>query len=137
MSLARPRLAVPDLAGLVLFAWSLLLAYVSVPSLLAGQDLLADGGISVLGAVMAVLHLAAAVGITQRHRWARTLGIILAIIGVGGSLAVLIPMIGAIESVRAIDPNALPTFLAIPAGMVLTYGLALVVLLRSRLAFAP
>jgi hypothetical protein len=45
-------------------------------------------------------------------------------------------MIGAIESVRALDPNALPTFLAIPAGMVLTYGLALVVLLRSRPAFA-
>ncbi|MGZ6299332.1 MAG: hypothetical protein ACXWMN_02415 [Candidatus Limnocylindria bacterium] len=68
----RSRLT--DLAGLGLAAWAVLLGYVSVPTL-AGPDPFWDGGISVLGALLAVVHLAAAFGVMRRADWGRRLAL--------------------------------------------------------------
>jgi hypothetical protein len=59
------RSAVTDLAGLALLGWAMLLGYVSVPLMLS-RGLLWDDGISLLGALLAAAHLAAALGVMRR-----------------------------------------------------------------------
>ena len=94
------------------------------------DDPLWDGGISVLGAVLAAAHVVAALGIFRRAGWARGLGLALGVIGLFGSLAVLA---GLAASLLSSDlPDEAPVVLIIPAGMAVTYGLIVVFLYRSR-----
>ena len=136
MPLSR-RSPLTDLAGLGLLGWAVLLGDVSVPWILS-RGLLWDGGISLLGAVLAASHLVAALGVTRRAGWGRRLGLWMAGIGVFGSGAVLLTLApgllgGDAAGVLGSSPLQL---LAVPAGMVLVYALILVVLLRARDEFA-
>jgi hypothetical protein len=131
------RSTLTDLAGLGLLAWAVLLAYISVPTLLSG-DPLGDGGISVLAAALAAAHLVAAVGITRRAAWARRLGLWMGAIGVFGSGMVLLTLSASLLGRGLGSAGGFPGLpLAIPAGMVLVYGLIVVILLRARNEFSP
>lgn len=132
-----PRSPLTDLASLGLLAWAVLLGYVSVPWMVS-RGLLWDGGISLLGAGLAAAHLVAAIGVTRRAAWARTLGLWMAGVGLFGSGAVLLTLApGVLSGDAAASLGATPLqVLAIPAGMVLVYGLILVLLLRARGEFA-
>jgi hypothetical protein len=124
-----------DLAGLGLLAWAVLLGYVSVPWILS-RGLLWDGGISLLGAVLAAAHLVAALGVTRRAPWARRLGLWMAGVGLFGSGVVLLTLGGSVFGPAAPATGASPLLvLAIPAGMVAVYALILILLLRARSEF--
>jgi hypothetical protein len=128
------RSPLTDLASLGLLGWAVLLGYVSVPWMLS-RGLLWDGGISLLGAFLAAAHLAAALGVTRRAAWARRLGLWMAGVGLFGSAAVLLTLAPGVLSDKgaAMLGGSSPLLaLAIPAGMVLVYGLILVHLLRAR-----
>ncbi len=127
------RTVLPDVAALLLLAWAGLLAYVSVPTLLS-DDPLWDGGISVLGAVLAAAHVVAALGIFRRVGWARGLGLALGVIGLFGSVAVLLTLGASLFSSDL--PDEAPLVLIIPAGMAFAYGLIVVTLYRARAAFS-
>jgi hypothetical protein len=124
------RSPLTDLAGLGLLAWAILLAYVSAPTLLSG-DPLSDGGISLLGALLAAAHLAAALGVTRRVAWGRKLGLAMGAIGLFGSGVVLLTLAA---SLMGRGFSGLP--LAVPAGMVVVYGLIVVALLRAQREFS-
>lgn len=130
------RSPLTDLAGLGLLGWAVLLGYVSIPWMLS-RGLLWDDGISLLGAALAALHLVAAIGVTRRAGWARRLGLWMSGIGLFGSGAVLVTLApGALSDKAAVLGSTPLQLLAIPAGMVLVYGLILVILLRARDEFA-
>jgi hypothetical protein len=131
------RSPLTDLAGLGLLAWAVLLGYVSVPWILS-RGLLWDGGISLLGGFLAALHLVAAIGVTRRAGWARRLGLWMAGIGLFGSGVVLLTLAPGVLSGDADAVLSSPPLLvlAVPAGMVLVYGLILLILLRARDEFA-
>ena len=131
------RSLLPDLAGLLLLAWAGLLAYVSVPTLLS-DDPFWDYGVSVLGAVLGAAHLGAAVGVFLRAWWARQLGLVLGFIGLFGSGAVLVGIASGLGRAAALMGDAMPlTVLAIPAGMLASYAIIVVVLYRARPEFSP
>ena len=121
-----------DIAAVLLLAWAGLLAYVSVPTLLS-DDPLWDGGVSVLGAVLAAGHVVAALGVLRRLGWGRRLGLILGAIGLFGSLAVLVTLAASLTSSDL--PDGSEAVLLIPAGMAVTYGLIVVFLYRARAEF--
>lgn len=124
------RSVLTDLAGVGLLAWAVLLAYISVPTLLS-PDPFWDGGISLLAAG----HLVAALGVTRRAGWARRLGLWMGAIGLFGSGMVLLTLSASLLT-RGNSGSAFPgLLLAIPAGMLLTYGLIVVILLRARSEF--
>ena len=124
-----------DLAGLGLVAWAVLLGYVSVPWMV-GRGLLWDGGISLLGAVLAAAHLVAALGVTRRAPWARRLGLWMAGVGLFGSGVVLLTLGGSLFGPAGPTGGASPLLaLAIPAGMVAVYALILILLLRAGSEF--
>jgi hypothetical protein len=129
------RSPLTDLAGLGLLAWAILLAYVSVSPLLSG-DLSSDGGISALGALLAAAHIAAAFGVMRREAWGRSLALAMGAIGLFGSGVVLLTLAGSLVG-RGVDSvggfPGLP--LAVPAGMVIVYGLIVVILLRAGREF--
>jgi hypothetical protein len=121
-----------DLAGLGLLGWAVLLGYVSIPLILS-RGLLWDDGISVLGALLAAAHLVAAIGVTRRAAWARRLGLWMGGVGLFGSGAVLLTLApGALSGDGPVPDGPPLLLLAVPAGMVLVYGLILVILLRAR-----
>ena len=128
-----PRSPLTDLAGLGLLAWAVLLGYVSVPWIVS-RGLLWDGGISLIGAILAAAHVAAAAGVMRRAGWGRRLGLWMAGVGLFGSGAVLLTLAPGVLSGDAGAVLGSPPLLvlAIPAGMVLAYGLILVILLRAR-----
>lgn len=128
-----PRSPLTDLAGLGLLAWAVLLGYVSVPWMVS-RGLLWDGGISLLGAVLAAGHLVAALGVTRRTGWGRRLGLWMGGIGLFGCGVVLLTLAPGVLSGDAGAILGTPPFLvlAVPAGMVLVYGLIVVLLLRAR-----
>jgi hypothetical protein len=131
------RSPLTDLAGLGLMAWAVLLAYISVPTLLSPEPL-GNGGISVLATSLAAAHLVAAVGVTRRADWARRLGLWIGAIGIFGSGMVLLTLGASLLGrglSRAGGFSGLP--LAVPAGMVLVYGLIVAILLRARNEFSP
>lgn len=130
------RSPLTDLASLGLLGWAVLLGYVSVPVMLS-RGLLWDGGISLLGAILAAMHLVAAIGVTRRAAWARLLGLWMAGIGLFGSGAVLLTLAPGVMSddAAALLGRSPVLVLAIPAGMVLVYGLIFVLLLRAREEF--
>jgi hypothetical protein len=132
----RRRSWLTDLAGLALVAWAVLLAYVSVPTL-AGPDPFWDGGIYALGALLAVLHLAAAFGVMRREDWGRRLALAVGGIGLFGSGMVLITLAASVLG-RHVPGAAgfvgLP--LAVPAGMVAVYALIVAILVRARSEFS-
>ncbi len=130
------RSPLTDLAGLGLLGWAVLLGYVSVPWILS-RGLLWDGGISLVGAILAAAHLVAAIGVTRRAGWGRRLGLWMGGIGIFGSGAVLFTLAPGILSsdAGAVIGSAPLLVLAIPAGMVLVYGLIVVILLRARNEF--
>jgi hypothetical protein len=130
------RPALTDVAALLLLGWAGLLAYVSLPVLLS-DDPLWDGGVSVLGALLAVAHLAAALGVVRRAAWGRRLGLVLGGIGLFGSAAVLITLIPGLERAEAVTGRMPILVLAIPAGMVVAYGLIVFALYRARDEFGP
>lgn len=130
----RPGLT--DVAALLLLGWAGLLAYVSLPVLLS-DDPLWDGGVSVLGALLATGHLAAALGVVRRRAWGRRLGLAVGGIGLFGSAAVLVTLIPGLERADALIGRLPILVLAIPTGMVVSYGLIVVVLYRARDAFRP
>jgi hypothetical protein len=123
-----------DAAGLLLLGWGVLIAWVSSPPLLRGE-LLDDGGVSLIGAVLALLHVVAVVGIARRSGWSRGLGIGLAGVGLFGSISVLGLFAGGAGTMLDVDPGAGLVLLAIPAGMAASYLVVLVALLRGRDAF--
>jgi len=131
------RSPLTDLAGLGLLGWAVLLGYVSVPPMLS-HGLLWDDGISLLGAGLAVANLLAALGVTRRAGWGRRLGLWVAGIGLFGSGAVLLTLApGVLSGDAGVVLGGPPLLLlAIPAGMVLAYGLIFAVLLRARGEFA-
>lgn len=131
------RSPLTDLAGLGLLGWAVLLGYVSVPWMLS-RGLLWDGGISLLGAALAALHLVAAIGVTRRVGWGRQLGLWMGGIGLFGSGAVLLTLAPGVLSgdAGAVIGSAPLMVLAVPAAMVLVYGLIFVLLLRARGEFA-
>jgi hypothetical protein len=129
------RSALIDVAAVLLLGWAGLLAYVSLPVLL-GDDPLWDGGVSVLGALLSAAHLAAALGVVRRAAWGRRLGLVLGGIGLFGSAAVLITLIPGLERAEAIIGREPILVLAIPAGMVVSYGLIVVALYRARDEFS-
>jgi hypothetical protein len=133
----RRRSPLTDLAGFGLLGWAVLLGYVSVPSMVS-RGLLWDDGISLLGAALALLHLVAALGVTRRARWARPLGLWMSGIGLFGSGVVLVTIApGVLSDGAAANLGGTPVrLLAVPAGMVLVYGLIFVILLRARDEFA-
>jgi len=130
-----PRSALTDIAGLILVGWAVLLAYVSVPTLLS-DDPFWDGGISVLGAVLAVGHAAAAFGVVRRAKWGRRLGLGMGGIGLFGSAAVLITLIPGLERAQELVGRLSILVLAIPAGMVVSYGVIVLALYRARDEFS-
>ena len=130
------RSAFTDVAAVLLLGWAGLLAYVSLPALVS-DDPLWDGGVSVLGALLAVAHLAAALGVVRRAGWGRRLGLAVAGIGLFGSAAVLITLIPGLERAEAVIGRLPVLVLAIPAGMVVSYGLIVVALYRARDEFNP
>jgi hypothetical protein len=119
----------------LLLGWAGLLAYVSLPDLLS-DDPLWDGGVSVLGAVLAVGHLAAALGVVRRATWGRRLGLALGGIGLFGSGAVLITLIPGLDRAQELIGRLPILVLAIPAGMVVSYGLIVLALYRARDEFS-
>jgi hypothetical protein len=127
------RSPLTDLAGLGLLAWAVLLGYVSVPWMLS-RGLLWDGGISLIGAVLAAAHLAAALAVMRRAGWGRRLGLWMGGVGLFGSGAVLLTLAPGVLSGDAGAVLGSPPLLvlAIPAGMVLVYGLIVAILLRAR-----
>lgn len=134
--LVQGRSWLTDLAGLGLLGWAILLGYVSLPTLLS-NDPFWDGGVSAVGGVLAVGHLAAAIGVTRRAGWARTLALWMGAIGLFGSGAVLLTLGGGLlgPSASVIGPAMPVLVLAIPAGMFITYGLIVLILLRARSEF--
>lgn len=124
-----------NLAALLLLGWAGLLAYVSLPVLLS-DDPLWDGGVSVLGVLLAVAHLAAALGVLRRAGWSRRLGLAVAGLGLFGSAAVLITLIPGLERAEALIGRLPVLVLAIPAGMVVSYGMIVVALYRARDEFS-
>ena len=129
----RRRSALTDLVGLALLGWAVLLGYVSVPWTLS-RGLLWDGGISLVGAALAAGNLVAAIGVTRRAGWGRRLGLWMGGIGLFGSGAVLLTLA---PGILGGNPGALiggsPLLvLAVPAGMVLVYGLIVAILIRAR-----
>ena len=126
-----------DGAGLGLLGWAVLLGYVSVPWLLS-RGLLWDDGISLLGALLAAGNLGAALGVTRRAGWGRRLGLWMAGIGLFGSGAVLLTLApGVLSGDATASFRSTPVqLLAVPAGILLVYGLILVILLRARDEFA-
>jgi hypothetical protein len=130
------RSPLTDLAAALLLAWAFLLAYVSLPVVLS-DDPLWDGGVSVLGALLAAGHLAAALGVVRRTAWGRRLGLAVGGIGLFGSAAVLVTLIPGLERAEALIGRLPILVLAIPAGMVVSYGLIVVVLYRARDEFSP
>ena len=131
------RSPLTDLAGVGLLGWAVLLGYVSIPVMLS-RGLLWDGGISLLGAALAAAHLVAAIGVTRRAAWARRLGVWMSGIGLFGSGVVLVTIApAALSDDAAASLGSMPLqVLAIPAGMVLVYGLILLILVRARDEFA-
>jgi hypothetical protein len=127
------RSPLTDLAGLGLLGWAVLLGYVSVPWMVS-RGLLWDGGISLLGAILAAAHLVAAIGVTRRAGWGRRLGLWMGGIGLFGSGAVLLTLAPGVLSgdAGAVLGSSPLLVLAIPAGMVLVYGLIVGILLRAR-----
>jgi hypothetical protein len=125
-----------DVAALLLLLWAGLLAYGSLPTLL-GDDPLWDDGVSVLGAVLAAAHLVAALGVLRRARWGRGLGLGVAIVGLIGSAAVLL---GFAVGMNLARPELLPGIYAvsllIPLGMLATYLVIAVSLIRARSEFS-
>jgi hypothetical protein len=134
--LIQRRSRLTDLAGLGLLGWAVLLGYVSFPTLLS-DDPFWDGGVSAIGGLLAVGHLAAAIGVTRRAGWARTLAMWMGAIGLFGSGAVLLTLGGGLLGPSAsVIGSAIPVLvLAIPAGMFITYGLIVLILLRARTEF--
>ena len=130
---SRPRSPLTDLAGLGLLAWAVLLGYVSVPWILS-RGLLWDGGISLVGAALAAGNLVAAIGVTRRAGWGRRLGLWTGGIGLFGSGAVLLTLAPGIlgGDVGAVIGGSPLLVLAVPAGMVLVYGLIVAILIRAR-----
>jgi hypothetical protein len=129
------RSCLTDLAGLGLAAWAILLAYVSLPAL-AGPDPFWDDGISVLGGLLAVAHLAGAIGVMRRAEWGRRLGLAMGAIGLFGSAAVLLTLAGSmLGSGTAGVSGFIGLSLGIPAGMVAVYALIVVILVRTRNQF--
>ena len=128
-----PRSPLTDLAGLGLLGWAVLLGYVSIPWMVS-RGLLWDDGISLLGGILAAAHLVAAIGVTRRAAWGRRLGLWMAGIGLFGSGAVLLTLAPGVLSGDAGGVLGSPPLvvLAVPAGMVLVYGLIVVLLLRAR-----
>ena len=118
-----------DLAGGLLLGWAGLLAYVSVPTLLS-DDPLWDAGVSVLGAVIAAGHLAAAIGVFVRRSWGRRLGLLVGGVGVFGTGLVLVTLASNLGSVPDYVPVT-PLVLGIPAAMFAAYLLPFVILWRS------
>jgi hypothetical protein len=104
---AGGRTVLPDVAALLLLAWAGLLAYVSVPTLLS-DDPLWGGGVSVLGAALAAGHVVAAIGVLRRLGWSRRLGLIIGLIGLFGSLAVLVTLAASLTSSDL--PDGAPAF---------------------------
>ena len=129
------RSALTDVAAVLLVGWAGLLAYVSLPVILS-DDPLWDSGVSVLGVLLAVAHLAAALGVVRRAGWGRRLGLAVAGIGLFGSAAVLITLIPGLERAEAITGRSPILVVAIPAGMVVSYGLIVVALYRARDEFS-
>lgn len=129
----RRRSALTDLAGLALLGWAVLLGYVSVPWILS-RGLLWDGGISLVGAALAAGNLVAAIGVTRRAGWGRRLGLWAGGIGLFGSGAVLLTLAPGIlgGDVGAVIGGSPLLVLAVPAGMVLVYGLIVAILIRAR-----
>jgi hypothetical protein len=126
-----------DLAGLGLLGWAVLLGYVSVPLMLS-RGLLWDGGISLLGALLAAAHLVAALGVARRAGWARRLGLWMGGLGLFGSGAVLLTLLPGVLSGDAGAVLASPplVLLAVPACMVLVYALIFFILLRAGTEFS-
>ena len=129
------RSPLTDVAAALLLAWAVLLAYVSVPTLLSDEPLW-DGGISALGALLVAGHVAAAFGIVRRARWGRRLGLALGGIGLSGSAAVLITLIPGLDRAQELVGRLPVLVLAIPAGMVAVYAFIVFVLYRARDEFA-
>ena len=129
----RRRSALTDLAGLALLGWAVLLGYVSVPWILS-RGLLWDGGISLVGAALAAGNLVAAIGVTRRAGWGRRLGLWTGGIGLFGSGAVLLTLAPGIlgGDAGALIGGSPLLVLAVPAGMVLVYGLIVAILIRAR-----
>ena len=128
------RSPLTDVAAVLLLGWAGLLAYVSLPDLLS-DDPLWDGGVSVLGAVLAVGHLAAALGVVRRATWGRRLGLGMGGIGLFGSAVVLITLVPGLERVRGVIGSSPEMVLLIPAGMVVTYALIVFALYQAREEF--
>jgi hypothetical protein len=125
-----------DLAGLGLAAWAVLLAYVSLPTLV-GPDPFRDGGISVLGALLAILHLAAALGVMRRASWGRRLAMAMGAVGLFGSGTVLLTLGASVLSQGTTGRSGFSVLpLLVPAGMVAVYGLIVVILVRGRSEFS-
>lgn len=128
------RSALTDVAAVLLVGWAGLLAYVSLPVIFS-DDPLWDSGVSVLGALLSVSHLVAALGVVRRAAWGRRLGLVLGGIGLFGSAAVLITLIPGLERAEALIGRSPILVLAIPAGMVVAYGLIVAALYRAREEF--
>ena len=129
------RTVLPDVAALLLLAWAGLLAYVSVPTLLS-DDPLWDGGVSVLGAVLAAGHVAAALGVLRRARWGRGLALGIAIVGMIGSASVFFGLaVGLARGRPEIIDEMYVVPLLIPIGMIATYGVILVGVYRAKSEF--
>jgi hypothetical protein len=128
-----PRSPLTDLAGLGLLGWAILLGYVSVPFMLS-RGILWDGGVSLIGAILAAGNLAAALGVMRRAALGRRLGLWMAGVGLFGSGAVLLTLAPGVLSGDAgtILGTSPLLLLAVPAGMVLVYGLIFAILLRAR-----
>jgi FtsH-binding integral membrane protein len=126
----RSRSLLPDVAGVILLAWAGLLGYVSVPTLLT-DDPLWDGGVSVLGAVLAAAHVIAALGLFGRRGWGRRLGLIIGLIGLFGTAIVLLTLAANVGRVSGFLPDLSPLVLGIPAGMVAAYALIVGLLWRA------
>jgi hypothetical protein len=124
-----------DLAGVLLIAWAGLIAYVSVPTLL-GDEPLWDGGVSLLGALVAAAHLVAAWGVFTRHPWGRRLGLVVGGVGAVGTGIVLLTLAANLGSVAAPAGPTSPLVLGIPAAMFATYLAVVVILWRARPDFA-
>jgi hypothetical protein len=122
------------IAGLLLLGWAGLLAYVSLPTLLS-DDPLWDGGISVLGALLAGAHLAAGLGVLARAASGRQLGLVMGWIGLFGTVAVVVTLAANMLSTNL--PQDSPLVLAIPAGMALMYAVIVFALWRAKAEFAP
>jgi hypothetical protein len=125
-----PRPALTAVAAVLLLGWAGLIGYVSVPTLLSDEPFW-DGGVSLLGAGLAVGHLAAVVGVVRRATWGRRLGLAVGGIGLFGSGAVLITLIPGLGRAQELIGRLPILVLAIPAGMVVSYALIVVALYRA------